>query len=188
MEVAEPSYQLCISKVDEIIIKNKVREYLILQTHSRLLLKLNRRNSMKNNISDIHALLCMYRDNTFTGRAVARFCKEFQSPNYPATIWGRFLIIIKLLNREGTLIEDPGARRGYMHIYEKYIVNKLFNHPLLNDVQILFHLACLSIMIPKYFIDSASGFTLLHILLTHSHNILDEFLFYQGGSSSIDGD
>lgn len=39
--------------------------------------------------ADVRALVCMYRDNTFTGRAVARIFYGIQSPNYPAVIWGR---------------------------------------------------------------------------------------------------
>lgn len=39
--------------------------------------------------SDTRTLLLMYRDNVFTGKAVARIFFGIQSPNYPALIWGR---------------------------------------------------------------------------------------------------
>ncbi|KAL1518211.1 hypothetical protein ABEB36_001870 [Hypothenemus hampei] len=40
-------------------------------------------------VNDIKALITMYRDTQFTGRAVARIFHGIQSPNYPAVIWGR---------------------------------------------------------------------------------------------------
>ncbi|KAJ8973797.1 hypothetical protein NQ317_002798 [Molorchus minor] len=90
MEVAEPSYQLCISKVDEIIIKNKVREYFNSPDPLKIVTEIEpKKFNEEQLVSDIHALICMYRDNTFTGRAVARILQGIQSPNYPATIWGR---------------------------------------------------------------------------------------------------
>lgn len=39
--------------------------------------------------ADTRALICLYRDNSFTGRAVARIFHGIQSPNFPAVIWGR---------------------------------------------------------------------------------------------------
>ncbi|KAF5289955.1 hypothetical protein FQR65_LT11702, partial [Abscondita terminalis] len=39
--------------------------------------------------SDTRSLVWMYRDNSFTGRAVARIFHGIQSPNYPAFIWGK---------------------------------------------------------------------------------------------------
>lgn len=40
-------------------------------------------------VADIISLISLYRDNNFTGRAVARIFHGIQSPNYPAVIWGR---------------------------------------------------------------------------------------------------
>ncbi|GJQ84260.1 putative DNA helicase [Trypoxylus dichotomus] len=40
-------------------------------------------------VNDTTQLVTMYRDNVFTGRAVARIFHGIQSPNYPAVIWGR---------------------------------------------------------------------------------------------------
>ncbi|XP_032591612.1 ATP-dependent DNA helicase Q4 [Drosophila grimshawi] len=40
-------------------------------------------------IADVHALINMYPDNTFSGRNIARIFHGIQSPNYPAVMWGR---------------------------------------------------------------------------------------------------
>ncbi|XP_060653687.1 ATP-dependent DNA helicase Q4 [Drosophila nasuta] len=62
-------------------------------------------------ISDVHALINMYPDNTFSGRNIARIFHGITSPNYPAVMWGRcsywrahtkvdFNRILKLANLE----------------------------------------------------------------------------------------
>lgn len=38
---------------------------------------------------DIRNLILSYRDNNFTGRAVARIFHGIQSPNYPAYVWNK---------------------------------------------------------------------------------------------------
>ncbi|XP_032574574.1 ATP-dependent DNA helicase Q4 [Drosophila sechellia] len=43
----------------------------------------------ENIIDDVHALINMYPDNTFSGRNIARIFHGIMSPNYPAVIWGR---------------------------------------------------------------------------------------------------
>ncbi|KAL7732301.1 hypothetical protein ACLKA6_018527 [Drosophila palustris] len=61
--------------------------------------------------ADVHALINMYPDNTFTGRNIARIFHGISSPNYPAVMWGRchywrahtkvdFNRILKLANTE----------------------------------------------------------------------------------------
>ncbi|XP_033149583.1 ATP-dependent DNA helicase Q4 [Drosophila busckii] len=40
-------------------------------------------------ISDVHALVNMYPDNTFSGRNIARIFHGISSPNFPAVMWGR---------------------------------------------------------------------------------------------------
>lgn len=40
-------------------------------------------------ITDVHALINMYPDNTFSGRNIARIFHGISSPNYPAVMWGR---------------------------------------------------------------------------------------------------
>lgn len=62
-------------------------------------------------IADVHALINMYPDNTFSGRNIARIFHGISSPNYPAVMWGRchywrahtkvdFNRILKLANME----------------------------------------------------------------------------------------
>ncbi|KAM8710659.1 hypothetical protein ACLKA7_017307 [Drosophila subpalustris] len=61
--------------------------------------------------ADVHGLINMYPDNTFTGRNIARIFHGISSPNYPAVMWGRchywrahtkvdFNRILKLANTE----------------------------------------------------------------------------------------
>ncbi|KAH8305279.1 hypothetical protein KR018_010320 [Drosophila ironensis] len=40
-------------------------------------------------VDDVHALINMYPDNTFSGRNIARIFHGIPSPNFPAVIWGR---------------------------------------------------------------------------------------------------
>lgn len=92
IKVAAANYQSCIDEENgENPLKAKIRDYFEspnpLKDYSNL-----EENPIENEeqlISDIKALICMYRDNTFTGRAVARIFHGIQSPNYPAVIWGR---------------------------------------------------------------------------------------------------
>ncbi|KRF84008.1 ATP-dependent DNA helicase Q4 [Drosophila virilis] len=62
-------------------------------------------------IDDVHALINLYPDNTFSGRNIARLFHGISSPNYPAVMWGRckywrahtkvdFNRILKLANME----------------------------------------------------------------------------------------
>lgn len=39
--------------------------------------------------ADVRALICAYKDCSFTGRSIARIFQGIQSPNYPAIVWGR---------------------------------------------------------------------------------------------------
>ena len=41
-------------------------------------------------IADVRSLVCMYRDTSFTGRAVARIFHGIGSPCFPAHVWGRY--------------------------------------------------------------------------------------------------
>lgn len=91
---AKKSYRECISQnetnEDGEKLKSKIREYF---ESSNPLENLPEVPQQKINVdqvtADIRALVCMYRDNVFTGRAVARIFHGIQSPNYPAVIWGR---------------------------------------------------------------------------------------------------
>lgn len=39
--------------------------------------------------ADVRSLVLSYKDNSFTGRAVARIFHGIQSPNYPAISWSK---------------------------------------------------------------------------------------------------
>ncbi|RZC35231.1 ATP-dependent DNA helicase Q4, partial [Asbolus verrucosus] len=93
VEVAAPSYKLCLSSETSegsVKLKSKIREYFESAN------PLDSISLTKNNIVDeeqvinnIRGLISTYRDNNFTGRAVARIFHGIISPNYPAVIWGR---------------------------------------------------------------------------------------------------
>lgn len=112
IEVAQPSYRSCMSESADSLIKSKVREYFNspdpLQFVSNIKPKKFNEEQL---VNDIQSLICMYRDNAFTGRAVARIFQGIQSPNYPAVIWGRckfwrsyldmdFNTLVKIASRE----------------------------------------------------------------------------------------
>ncbi|KAF5276495.1 hypothetical protein FQA39_LY06564 [Lamprigera yunnana] len=94
MAATKSSFKLCISDDDisesVLMLKSKIREYFEspnpLKSLPELPLKPFDEEQIKN---DIRSLICMYRDNAFTARAVARIFHGIQSPNYPAVIWGR---------------------------------------------------------------------------------------------------
>ncbi|KAG7211518.1 hypothetical protein KM043_010785 [Ampulex compressa] len=92
-----PSVEKCLvldeemeQKSDEL--KNVIRDYF----RSETLLnntRINQQNSKLENeaeiVQDVRSLVLSYRDNNFTGRAVARIFHGIQSPNYPALVWGK---------------------------------------------------------------------------------------------------
>ncbi|XP_030754082.1 ATP-dependent DNA helicase Q4 isoform X2 [Sitophilus oryzae] len=95
LEVAEKSYNSCVNTEEGYekstdVLKQKIREYF---NSSDPLASIEKLPSKKMNedqlVSDIRAMICMYRDNQFTGRSLARIFQGIQSPNYPAVIWGR---------------------------------------------------------------------------------------------------
>ncbi|XP_076248624.1 recQ4 helicase [Calliopsis andreniformis] len=71
-------------------LKNVIRNYF----DGEILLDVDIKQKMKIEneaqiVSDIRNLIISYRDNNFTGRAVARILHGIQSPNYPAYVWGK---------------------------------------------------------------------------------------------------
>lgn len=93
MNVAVDSYKKCM-KIDEhydtSVLKTKIREYF--ESPSPLeAISLEESGTINEEqlVNDIIALVNLYRDNNFTGRAVARIFHGIQSPNYPAVMWGR---------------------------------------------------------------------------------------------------
>lgn len=85
---AESSYKNCADSSEEL--KVKIREYFESEDP---LVDLSLTDNMLVNeekiTNDVRSLIYMYKDNVFTGRAVARIFHGIQSPNYPAVIWGR---------------------------------------------------------------------------------------------------
>ncbi|KRT81948.1 helicase, partial [Oryctes borbonicus] len=91
--VASRTYKECLvegSSEDEKLLKEKIRNYF---SNANPLAGFEteeiKRVTEDQIINDTKQLVTMYRDNVFTGRAVARIFHGIQSPNYPAVIWGR---------------------------------------------------------------------------------------------------
>lgn len=85
---AQPSYKNCAENNEEL--KMKIRGYF--ESKDPLVdLELMEETVVNEEriVNDVRALVFMYRDNVFSGRAVARIFHGIQSPNYPAVIWGR---------------------------------------------------------------------------------------------------
>lgn len=90
--VAAPTYKRCISETSdqEDHLKTRIREYFECPKPLELLPELKTKPFDEQQVaSDVRALVCMYRDNVFTGTAVSRIFHGIQSPNYPAVMWGR---------------------------------------------------------------------------------------------------
>lgn len=91
--VAETFYKNCLSenyndKFSEL--KAKVREYFSSKEPLKdVEIFANTECNEEQIQTDIRSIIAMYRDNNFTGRAIARIFYGIQSPNYPAVIWGR---------------------------------------------------------------------------------------------------
>lgn len=89
----EPTYLKCLT--DEILeketnLKQRIREYFgDSGTLDRIIVPEIKSINEERIASDTRTLITMYRDDTFTGKAVARIFFGIQSPNYPAVIWGR---------------------------------------------------------------------------------------------------
>lgn len=112
LNVAKPSFQTCSIEQEDFMLKTEIRQYFNstdpLSNYSPVKQKPVNEEQL---VNDIHAIISMYRDNNFTGRAIARIFHGIQSPNYPAVIWGRckfwrkyletsFHDIVKIATRE----------------------------------------------------------------------------------------
>lgn len=85
---AETSYKNCTQS--NVQLKLKIRDYFESEDPlSDLPLMEEAAVNEEKIVNDVRALVFMYRDNTFSGRSVARIFHGIQSPNYPAVIWGR---------------------------------------------------------------------------------------------------
>ncbi|XP_043523721.1 ATP-dependent DNA helicase Q4 isoform X2 [Frieseomelitta varia] len=89
-----PSVQQCLTLNDEMInksdqLKDVIRNYF----DGKILLDIDLKQNVAENEAqvacDVRNLIISYRDNNFTGRAIARIFHGIQSPNYPAYIWGK---------------------------------------------------------------------------------------------------
>uniref|UniRef100_A0A6P7GI30 DNA 3'-5' helicase n=1 Tax=Diabrotica virgifera virgifera TaxID=50390 RepID=A0A6P7GI30_DIAVI len=90
LKVAKSSFKACTSEDGDALIKTRVREYFNSPNPLELVSEIKYpKLDEERLIQDIHCLISMYRDNSFTGRAVARIFQGIQSPNYPARMWGR---------------------------------------------------------------------------------------------------
>lgn len=105
-KVAAKSYKSCLDQ-SESTLKQSIRDYFqspdplaglgkdcwIVRFCFELSLSVETTSSVVSNeeqlVNDVRAMICMYKDNQFTGRALARIFHGIQSPNYPAVIWGR---------------------------------------------------------------------------------------------------
>ncbi|KAH8235064.1 hypothetical protein KR032_008305 [Drosophila birchii] len=71
-------------------LKAIVRNYFLNDYPQDLELEIEPSNVPDESITDdVHSLINMYPDNTFSGRNIARIFHGITSPNYPAVIWGR---------------------------------------------------------------------------------------------------
>lgn len=91
--VATQTYKSCItdkSSENEDKLKTKIRDYFESPKPLENLPEMQTKAVDEQLIAnDTRALVYMYRDNEFTGTAVARIFHGIQSPNYPALMWGR---------------------------------------------------------------------------------------------------
>lgn len=93
LAAVKPTFKSCITdeiSENEKALKTQIREYF---NDEETLTSLNDVQTIDVNeeriAADTRALVFMYRDNVFSGKAVAKIFFGIQSPNYPAVIWGR---------------------------------------------------------------------------------------------------
>ncbi|XP_063974668.1 ATP-dependent DNA helicase Q4 [Diachasmimorpha longicaudata] len=112
------SIRECVELNDEILkksesLKVKIREYFQSSEPIEIVEKSEGKPIANESliVSDVRSLISSYRDNNFTGRAVARIFHGIQSPNYLALNWSRcrfwrahlqtdFNVIVQIATRE----------------------------------------------------------------------------------------
>nr|XP_022904295.1 ATP-dependent DNA helicase Q4 [Onthophagus taurus] len=89
-QVSEKSFKSCLQVSNkEIELKKTIRQYFESPEPLKdVVIKMKPINEDQI-INDTRQIIAMYRDNNFTGRAIARIFYGIQSPNYPAFIWGK---------------------------------------------------------------------------------------------------
>lgn len=111
-EEAKPTFQSCSVEEDDSLLKKRIREYFNSSDPlSEYTIEDPKPFNEEQLVNDIRTLINLYKDNNFTGRAIARIFQGIQSPNYPAVMWGRckfwrsyldtdFHAIVKVATRE----------------------------------------------------------------------------------------
>lgn len=87
----------CLQLTDELLrksedLKNVIRDYFQSEPQLYSVDPKSSQEKLQNETqiaSDVRSFILSYRDNSFTGRAVARIFHGIQSPNYPAYVWGK---------------------------------------------------------------------------------------------------
>ncbi|XP_057652409.1 ATP-dependent DNA helicase Q4 [Diorhabda carinulata] len=111
LQVATSSFKHCLLEESDSLIKTKVREYFGMPDPLKLVPEIDYpKVDEEQLVADIHAIISMYRDNNFTGRAIARIFQGIQSPNYPAVIWGRCKFWRSHLDKDFHVIAKISAR------------------------------------------------------------------------------
>ncbi|XP_076264660.1 recQ4 helicase isoform X2 [Rhynchophorus ferrugineus] len=95
LDVSEKNYNLCINQDESKEngpnpLKLKIRDYFnSLDPLADIGKEPPKEINEEQLVKDVISLISMYRDNQFTGRAVARIFQGIPSPNYPSVLWGR---------------------------------------------------------------------------------------------------
>ncbi|XP_056634994.1 ATP-dependent DNA helicase Q4 [Diorhabda sublineata] len=111
LQVATSSFKHCLLEESDSLIKTKVREYFGTPDPLKLVPEIDYpKVDEEQLVADIHTIISMYRDNNFTGRAIARIFQGIQSPNYPAVIWGRCKFWRSHLDKDFHVIAKIAAR------------------------------------------------------------------------------
>lgn len=111
LQVAKSSFKNCLSEESDNLIKTNVREYFGMPDPLKLVPEIEYpKVNEEQLVADIHAIISMYTDNNFTGRAIARIFQGIQSPNYPAVIWGRCKFWRRHLDKDFHVIAKIAAR------------------------------------------------------------------------------
>ncbi|XP_066255996.1 ATP-dependent DNA helicase Q4 [Euwallacea similis] len=103
-QASEKSYVSCLEINEEkggMLLKTEIRDYFnSADPLADIEIKPRSITNEEQLVGDIKTMVCMYRDNQFTGRALARLFHGIQSPNYPAVIWGRSKLWRSHLNED----------------------------------------------------------------------------------------
>ncbi|XP_014368936.2 ATP-dependent DNA helicase Q4 [Papilio machaon] len=71
-------------------LKSIIRHYFARENELPTNIELPKRPiDVDNAVSDIRALIAIYKDCKFTGRSIARIFQGISSPNFPALVWGK---------------------------------------------------------------------------------------------------